>query len=369
MLRILERQTARCHAPRRAGILVVKELMLLLICLVSLFSLGAKSLDWLVVDDVHVAAHARLSRVASLNYVSRLATDREGTTLWICRPLRMVSQVNLESGETEQGIVTEGRKLSRIAHSQNNSTTLLVWAEGEAELYRHGLLSSPISLLVRSRGESFVIDAGVSADGTIAVFVSQNGEVQGWLDRESATEVFCYSLPTSSAVSRACLDPQGRRLFVAREDKTAGIHEVLTGVDQKSPLKLPAVCTSAVWSADGSSILVATQDGSISLLDAVSGQTQWQGKLNTTDLPKFAWADSIAISRDGTQVAAASSHSKLINVWNRNSAAAPHSLAGHEGVIRSLEFGHDSQTLYSGSLDGTVREWSLASYTQRRIID
>lgn len=370
MLQIVEQQTARCRTSRRAGVLVVKELMLLMVCLVSLFSFGTQSLNWMAFEGVEQDARSRLARAVSVRYVSRITMNQDGTKLWICRPLHSVVGLNREAGETDEGLMTDTRRLSRAAHSRINSTSLLVWTGAKAELYPRGIGGDLVeSTHPLNTGGSSDIAAEVSADGAVALFVLQNGLVCGWFIQESRAEEFSYSLPTSSLLLRACLDPAGRRLFVAQEDGTAGIHEVLTGARQEIKLTLQAMCTSAVWSADGRSILVATKDGWVSLIDATSGGTHWQRKLTNEHVRQISCADSIAISRDGKHVAAASSLSKTFKVWDLNSDQAPHSLAGHEGVIRSLEFGHDNLTLYSGSLDGSVREWSLASYTQRQIID
>ncbi|MDB5334670.1 MAG: hypothetical protein JWN70_289 [Planctomycetaceae bacterium] len=369
MLQIVEQQTARCCTQRRAGVIVVKELMLLAVCLVSLFGLGTRSVNWMAFEGDHQDSRTRLARAASPRYVSRITTNQDGTKLWISRPLHSIVAVNRETGETDQGLMTDCRRLSRAAHSLNNSTSLLVWMDGTAELYPQGIGGEPVQSPVLNCGDSFDIAADVSADGAVALFVLRKGLVYGWFIGESGVEEFAYSLPTSSDLARACLNREGSRLFVAREDGTAGIHDVLTGAGQEFKLTLRAPCTSAVWSADGRSILVATKDGCVSLIDAVTGATQWERALAIEHIGLSYWADSIAISRDGKHVAAASSHSKTFDVWDLDSDQPPYPLAGHEGVIRSLEFGHDNQTLYSGSLDGTVREWSLASYSQRRIID
>ncbi len=374
MLQIVEQQTARCRMPlcrtqRRAGVFVVKELMLVVVCLVSLFSLGSQSLNWMAFEGSEQDERSRLARASSVRYVSRITTNQDGTKLWICRPLHSVVKLNREGGEVDEGLMTDSRRLSKAAHSLNGSTSLLVWVDGTAELYPQGIGGQVVQSPALHCGDSFDITADVSTDGAVALFVLRQGLVYGWLIQESGAEEFSYSLPTSSPLVRACLDPAGSRLFVAREDGTAGIHDVLTGAGQEFKVTLRALCASAVWSADGRSILVATRDGFVSLLDAVSGETQWQRQLTIERINLSQWADSIAMSRDGKYVAAASSHSKVFEVWDRDSDRPPHSLAGHEGVIRSLEFGHDNQTVFSGSLDGTVREWSLASKTQRRIID
>lgn len=354
--------------PGRTGVFVVKELMLLLVCLVSLCGLGARSLDWLALEDVHQLARSRLARAASVRYVSRISSTQEGAKVWICRPLHSIALVNLDTGETEQGLMTENRRLSRVAHNLNGTTSLMVWVDGIVEIYRDGIGSPPATFRLLTTGES-EIDAAVSADGTLALCALRNGVIQGWLKRESAVEEFHYSLADSTAVCRASLDPEGAQLFVAREDGTAGVHQVLSDTLQERALVLSGKCAAATWSADGQSLLVATQDGKVSLIDSASGRTQWQGILSAPQVPLSLYADSLAISRDGKWVAAASSLLRTFDVWQLDSNQPVRSLAGHDGVIRSLEFSTDCQLVYSGSLDGTVREWTLADASQRRIID
>lgn len=368
MLKIRDSFAANRPRPRRTGGFVVKELMLLLVCLVSLCGLGARSLDWLALDDVHQLARSRLARSASVRYVSRISSTQEGAKLWICRPLHSIALVNLDTGETEQGLMTENRRLSRVAHNLDGTTSLMVWVDGIVELYPDGIGSPPATFRLLTTGES-EIDAAVSANGTIALCVLRNGVIQGWFNRESEVEEFHYSLADSAVVCRAGMDPDGSQLFVAREDGTAGVHQVLSDTHEERPLTLSGKCVAAIWSADGQSLLIATQDGKVSLIDPVSGQNQWQGTLSAPQVPLSLWADSLAISRDGKWVAAASSLLRTFDVWQLDSKQPVRSLAGHDGVIRSLEFSTDSQRVYSGSLDGTVREWTLADAAQRRIID
>ena len=69
-------------------------------------------------------------------------------------------------------------------------------------------------------------------------------------------------------------------------------------------------------------------------------------------------ATTIATSPDGKLLA--SGYGKKILVWNLNTNRRVATLVGHTGWVSAIRFSPD-QTLASGSLDGTIRLWNLAT--------
>ncbi|MFF4989349.1 caspase family protein [Streptosporangium saharense] len=70
--------------------------------------------------------------------------------------------------------------------------------------------------------------------------------------------------------------------------------------------------------------------------------------------------NSVAFSRDGRTLASGSADGG-IRLWDMASGAATAVLAGHAGAVNSVAFSPDWRTLASGGADGSVRLWDVTS--------
>lgn len=57
---------------------------------------------------------------------------------------------------------------------------------------------------------------------------------------------------------------------------------------------------------------------------------------------------------------------EILHVWNWRSRDSPMDLRGHRNSVSALQFGFYSSRLFSGSVDGTVKEWDLLPYIETR---
>lgn len=93
----------------------------------------------------------------------------------------------------------------------------------------------------------------------------------------------------------------------------------------------------------------------------------WQRLQNVTrgSLKLPVGASSVAVSADGNQLAIGAANGE-VRVIGLNPAdksipeGEPRTLSGHSASVAGLEFTPDGATLYSSSLDGTVRAWNVA---------
>jgi hypothetical protein len=117
--------------------------------------------------------------------------------------------------------------------------------------------------------------------------------------------------------------------------------------------------------------LFGANDGTIRLWDiSQSAPVLERVQLQSQDSPVSA----VAFSPDGTTLAAAGGRAILqqdelqnqfaIALWDAATVSLSSiGLRGHNGEVTALAFHPDSQTLYSGSLDGTVRLWNVTDGT------
>lgn len=113
-----------------------------------------------------------------------------------------------------------------------------------------------------------------------------------------------------------------------------------------------------VWSADGSTLLTASGDGTVGRFtksgEALEPLTGHSGQVL-----------SLAVAPDGTL--ASGSLDRTIRIWGPD--GHQRSLSRHAGAVGALSFSPDGEQLASASADGTVRIWQHRIGRQRKIVD
>jgi WD40 repeat protein len=111
-----------------------------------------------------------------------------------------------------------------------------------------------------------------------------------------------------------------------------------------------AVVLSVAFSPDGQHIVSGSDDRTIRVWSAMTGETAagpFTGHTHSVN--------SVAFSRDGRHIVSGSSD-RTIRVWNAmtgETAAGP--FTGHTGSVNSVAFSPDGQHIVSGSFDQTIR--------------
>ena len=129
----------------------------------------------------------------------------------------------------------------------------------------------------------------------------------------------------------------------------------------KKPFKLiQTLCehkgfvNSALYSPDGKRIVLASTDGTIKILDSVSGKC-----LQTLE-GHNATVFSASYSPDGKRIVSAS-RAGTIKIWDSASGECLQTLKGHNSSVKSAVYSPDCKRIVSVSRAGTIKIWDSAS--------
>lgn len=204
----------------------------------------------------------------------------------------------------------------------------------------------------------------------------------------------------TDSVYNGVFTSDGRELLTASDDSTAriwnlddGSSQVLRGHEDDvcrihlSPDEKLAVTASLdgsmrVWSLANSDARVLFEGAPILSLELVDGKAQvrtetslasWDLERGTRDVV-FSWQQGLgqgSPSPDGQHLVTLGANWTL-ELRGRPSLSSPGSailLAGHRAMITHVEWSRDSKTVYSASVDGTLRKWDVSTGKGTLLVD
>jgi WD40 repeat protein len=283
---------------------------------------------------------------ASINY--------EQQTLLVLSWRGELKTISLETGVTSPRCLSKNLVTSVTSARNSTTVSLAEWAEDlkihhQVEVFRGNEFVLSELVVFEPLASASI---GVSDDGQTVLLISSEGDLVAW-DLSQPTPVR-RDVKTDQPTHRCQLSPDGRLLLAAPTDGKIFVCDTRTGATRMELRDEGFDCRSMAWSADGKRFAVGYINGTIRLFDADQGTPIWEDRL------AFEFARSITLSKDGRYLASGG-FDNTIRVWETtNSRKKPLELTGQAGLIRCLCFTEHDKTLISGSLDGTIHEWSLA---------
>ncbi len=142
--------------------------------------------------------------------------------------------------------------------------------------------------------------------------------------------------------------PDGKRLASASEDKTVKLWDAQSGQILHTFAGHTEAVFGVAYSPDGKYLASASGDKTVKLWDALSGN-EIRTLAGHTEV-----VFGVAFSPDGKRLASGSRDNK-VKVWDVESGDELFALGGHTRPVWSLAFSPDGQRLASASEDGTVK--------------
>ena len=160
----------------------------------------------------------------------------------------------------------------------------------------------------------------------------------------------------TSTVNSASFSPDGKYIVSASDDNTVRIWDAKTGQQVGSPL---VNVTSASFSPDGRYIVSASADKTVRIWDTKAGVQVGSPLEGHTD-----YVTSASFSPDGRYIVSAS-WDKTVRIWDaKTGQQVGNPLKGHTNYVNSASFSPDGRYIVSASDDCTVRIWDAKTGQQ-----
>jgi len=220
---------------------------------------------------------------------------------------------------------------------------------------------------VQGRGERVVPLSASGVDIANSIAYSADGK---WLAVGSSAGVSIFDSQSLSLkqfikmgvwVHSVTFSPDGETIAAGLFDGTARFLRLSDGKEMRVFNGHSGWVRSVKFSAEGGLFVSASDDDSIRIYDAASGDL----KLAITGLKGVR---TLALSPDG-QLLAAGLQDRSIRLMKVTDGEFVRNLFGHKDWVRSLAFSPDGKTLASGAFDAKAILWDVASGQQKFTLD
>src|SRR5262249_45307050 len=110
--------------------------------------------------------------------------------------------------------------------------------------------------------------------------------------------------------------------------------------------------TSVGFSPDGRMLASGTRGATVRIWEVATGKERRRFSANSDG--------GVVFSPDGRTVASATTHNRVVKLWDLGAGKVRRELVGHGGSLFALVFAPDGRSLASASQDGTVLVWNTA---------
>jgi WD40 repeat protein len=256
--------------------------------------------------------------------------------------------------------------ITKLEWSADGTRLLTASGDGTARLWRVDA-EAALPLLNLSGHRNGVVGAALAADGRGALTADAQGTVRIW-DTGVTGDAEWLNLPSEDVwLSSVIYDPTGETILGSTPSGRTTIWDADTGVElltlaAHGPVPgfsgVPGVAAMSV-SPDGTLVATGGRDATVRVWSRASGD-------QLEELRVGDWVEDVQFSPDGRLLAVAEGEAvRIFDVasWDRVTSLT------HDRFVLSAKFTPDGRRLVSGSWDGTVRVWEVATWEEVRRIE
>jgi WD40 repeat protein/serine/threonine protein kinase len=319
------------------------------------------SLAWVTLWEV---ASRRKVRMLGEEKVNSMAFSPDGVMLGTKSELLRNSYVKLwdvASGREVQTLFSSSNKVKSIAFSSNGALLASGSDDGSVKLLdvkrgrvvkTHNSYSGKVSCVT------------FSPNGALLASGSENGAVK-LLDVVSGLKVKTLN-GSSSKVNCIDFSPSGELLASGSDDGAVKLWDVASGREVKTLKGHFGKVNCVVFSLGGALLVSGSDNRAVKLWNVKRGREVRRGwkrfianvRAAYSGYQVLSWdskkVESMALSPDG-EILATGSSDGLVNLWNLATGNEVRRLPKHSGVVKSVAFSPDGSLLVSGSYDGTMK--------------
>ncbi|CAG7849701.1 SubName: Full=Related to archipelago beta form (F-box-WD40 repeat protein) {ECO:0000313/EMBL:CCA74347.1}, partial [Serendipita indica DSM 11827] len=175
--------------------------------------------------------------------------------------------------------------------------------------------------------------------------------------QESAPHIYISALPFTPTGSH--MHMEGLSMYSNTLKVTKGLEKSYRGLPEALRGHTKDV-NAIAFSPDGSRIVSASDDNTIRLWDAETGQSLGEPLRGHTSS-----VSAVAFSPDGSRIVSGS-EDKTIRLWNAETGQSlGDPLRGHTNWVSAVAFSPDGSRIVSGSHDHTIRLWGMRRQASR----
>jgi len=169
-------------------------------------------------------------------------------------------------------------------------------------------------------------------------------------------------IPNPNTIYSVSWSPDGKQLAYASDNDTIQILNATTGQPEKTLKKPNNTVTSLSWSPDGKQLAFRSYLFEIGILNVANGNLEQSLKGHTGFVHSLSW------SPDG-KLLASGSDDKTVRIWNGTTGELEKTLEGHTKKVTSVSWSPNGKQLASASNDKTIRIWNGATGQLEKILE
>lgn len=304
--------------------------------------------DPLVSPDGNTAGVGVRATFSSNGLLLATSVEEGPIRLWDVKTHKMVAEWNDPSGYVDS-----------ISFSQSNNVLATGGKDGAVRLWNLESRTVMERLVLFDR-EALITSITFSPDGAMMAAAAVNEPIVPVWNLRRHEPVGTPLRSENRLATAVAFGRDSSQLAVGYSDRSALIWDAAS---------LRQVGTPLIGHGDGISSLAFSPTGDVLATSAGLGARPTDSTVRLWDLRTHALVGSpssdlkiktsVAISPDGS-ILAAGDPQGIVQLWDAsNFQALGHPLTGHAGTVKAMQFNFDETLLASGAADGTTRLWDV----------